>query len=104
MYVRLTQIFFMPEHRDDIRRTYYNELAPVVRAQKGNMGAWLLESNDNDGECISLTEWTTQKDAQAYEVSGVYTDLVNRLKHMYTSKPVLKSYNVKDSKVPTAIM
>jgi quinol monooxygenase YgiN len=104
MYVRLTQITFKSEHKDVLRKTYYDEIAPVVRAQKGNIGAWLLESHENDGECISLTEWTTQKDAENYQATGVYTELVNKLKHMYTAKPVLKSYTVEDSTVPSAVI
>ena len=104
MYVRLTQIFFIPERRNDIRKVYYDEIVPIVRNQKGNMGAWLLESHDNAGECISLTEWTSQKEAEEYEASGVYVTLVNMLKPMYTSKPVLKSYHVEGSEVPAAII
>ncbi|MCW3119718.1 MAG: antibiotic biosynthesis monooxygenase [Chitinophagaceae bacterium] len=104
MYVRLTQIFSMPEHRNDIRKIYYEDIVPVVRSQQGNRGAWLLESNENAGECISLTEWTSQKDAVEYEASGVYVNLVNMLKHLYTSKPVLKSYKVEGSKVSAAII
>lgn len=103
MFVRLTYIDFSPEHSDTIKRMFNDEIIPVVKAQKGNIGIWFLEPTDSADEYISLTEWETRADADAYESSGVYRELVDKLKGMYKSKPVLKTYNVSDTKVTTAL-
>jgi heme-degrading monooxygenase HmoA len=72
---------------------------PVVKSQKGNIGIWLLEPTNESDDYISLTEWTSKADADAYESSGTYRTLVDKIKDMYVSKPVLKTYNVAETKI-----
>jgi heme-degrading monooxygenase HmoA len=79
-----------------VKRIYREEVAPVVRSQKGNVGCWLLEPTDTNDEYVSLTEWTSSSDADAYENSGTYRTLVDKLKEYYAASPVLKTYNVSD--------
>jgi hypothetical protein len=42
-------------------------------------------------------------DADVYESSGTYRKLVDSLKGIYRSKPTLKTYNIKESKVTAAM-
>jgi heme-degrading monooxygenase HmoA len=104
MFARLTYIDILPEHHDELRRIFNEEVLPVVRKQKGNIGIWLLEPSDLlSTEYISLTEWISAEDAESYDSSGTYRVLVDKLKSMYKSKPVLKTYNVAESKLVTTL-
>jgi heme-degrading monooxygenase HmoA len=98
MFVRLTFLDFLPDKIENARRIFNEEIIGVVKAQKGNIGIWLLEPTDKNEGYISLTEWATEADAELYQFSGVYKKLVDKLKDMYKSKPVLKTYTV-ESKV-----
>ena len=104
MFARLTYIDILPEHHDELKRIFNEEVLPVVRKQKGNIGIWLMEPTDMlSTEYISLTEWISAEDAQSYDSSGTYKSLVDKLKSMYKSKPVLKTYNVAESKLVTTL-
>jgi heme-degrading monooxygenase HmoA len=102
MFARLTFIKTSPESSDDIKRIYNEEIVPVVRSQKGNIGCWLMEPTSENDDYISLTEWNSPADADAYETSGTYRKLVDKIKDYYTAKPVLKTYNVAESKLTFA--
>jgi heme-degrading monooxygenase HmoA len=103
MFARLTFISIQPERMEELKRIYNEEILPVVKSQKGNVGIWLLEPTNSADEYISLTEWTSEEEANAYEASGTYRTLVDKIKDMYTAKPVLKTYNVAETKVAVAM-
>ncbi len=89
MFARLTFIKTSPESNDHVKRIYNEEIAPAVRSQKGNIGCRLFEPTNTDDDFISLTEWTLSTDADAYEASGTYRMLVDKVKDYYTAKPVV---------------
>lgn len=99
MIARLTSFGVHPKDADELKRIYNEEVVPVIKKQKGNMGAWLLEPMDEKDDYISLTEWISQTDADAYESSGTYTELVNKVRNRFKSGPVLRTYTAVDSKI-----
>jgi len=99
MFARLTSISVPSSKMEELRRIFNEEIVPVVKAQRGNLGIWLLEPTNENDDYISLTEWLSAADADAYEASGIYRQLVDKIKDMYNRKPVLKTYNIADTKV-----
>jgi heme-degrading monooxygenase HmoA len=99
MFARLTFIKTAPENSDKLKKIYNEEVVPVVRSQKGNIGCWLLDPTNPEDDYVSLTEWVSSADANAYEASGTYKALVDKMKDYYISKPELKTYNVAETKV-----
>ena len=99
MFARLTFIGVQSESIEELKKIYNEEVAPVVRSQQGNVGAWLLEPTNSADDFISLTEWISETEANAYESSGTYQELVDKLKDKYKSKPSLKTYNIAETKV-----
>lgn len=93
MFVRLTFIDIAPENAKKAIEIFRNEVVPKVIEQKGNVEVMLLEPTDPGEQFISITKWETQADADAYEASGLYRTLVDKVKSYFTSKPVLKTYN-----------
>jgi len=96
MLARLTHLKFLPEHSDQIRKIYNEEVIPVVKSQKGNNDVMLLEPVDKSDDYISLTMWNSKADADAYEASGTYNKLVDKVRSMLTKEPVLKTYNYEE--------
>lgn len=103
MFARLTFIEILPDHEDELRRIFNEEVIPVVKKQKGNIGIWLLEPTDNSNEYISLTEWISVTDAESYDSSGTYKNLVDKIKAMYKSKPILRTFNIAESRLVTSL-
>ena len=92
MYVRFTYLKFLPGKIDQAKKLYNDELAPVVRKQKGNIDCRILEPVDANDDYISMTLWDNQQDADAYHSSGVYKQLVDRVRDALAGPPVLKVY------------
>lgn len=101
MFVRMTSIKFTPETTKEAKRIFMQEVVPVVRKQKGNVTIRLLEPTEPSDEFISLTEWETKADADAYESSGKYKELVGLLKGYFTQAPILKTFRVEEALVTT---
>ena len=92
MYARFTHIKFLPEHEDRVRKLFREEIVPEIRKQKGLIDIKLLLPVDKADDYISVSEWEKKEDADAYAASGTYQKLVDKLKEVYTKKPVLKTY------------
>ncbi len=103
MFARLTFIDVLPSHRNELKKIFNEEVVPVVKKQKGNIGIWLLEPTDTTEEYISLTEWISREDADSYDSSGTYKQLVDRIKALYRIKPILKTYNIAETKLVAAL-
>jgi len=96
MWVRQIIVNIDSEKLDDFRKIYNEQIMPTVKAQKGNVDIFLMESQDNEGEVISLTSWEYKEDGDAYEANGTYVKMFNRVKHTFSGTPTLWSYDVKN--------
>jgi heme-degrading monooxygenase HmoA len=103
MLARLTFLKAQNADVEEFKRMYREEIVPVIRNQKGNLGAWLLEPVNEQDEFISLTEWITAADAEAYDSSGTYKELVAKVKDKFQGEAVLKVYNIADTKILTNV-
>lgn len=101
MIARLTSFSVPSRNAEEIKKIYAEECLPVIREQKGNLGAWLLEPANPADDFISLTEWITMSDAQTYENSGTYKLLVDKLIGKIDGKPLLRTYSIAEMKITT---
>lgn len=99
MIVRLTFCKFIPERIAEARKIYNDEIASVVKKQKGNIGCRLLEPASKTDDYISVTEWKTKADADNYHTGGVYKKLVSKLDGLFVKQPELKTYTVEEARV-----
>jgi heme-degrading monooxygenase HmoA len=93
MFVRLTYLSFLPGKVEAAKKIYYDELVPIVKQQKGNLDCTMLEPVDKTDDYISMTIWDNKEDADAYQTSGTYKQLVERVQQFYSKNPVLKVYS-----------
>ena len=100
MIVRLTYISFLPEKAEEAKKIYNNEIVGVVKHQKGNLDCRLLEPVNKADDFISMTVWESEDDANAYHSSGVYKQLVDRIKNSFVKDPVLKVYSAENVMEP----
>jgi quinol monooxygenase YgiN len=102
MIVRLTFCKFQPDRIAEAKKIYNELVIPTVKKQKGNVGVQLLEPADKADDYISITEWKTQADADAYHTSGVYKNLVEKLKDFFVKQPELKVYTAQEVLEPSS--
>jgi heme-degrading monooxygenase HmoA len=93
MVVRLTRFSLSPEKAAEAKRIYQQEVVPEIKKQKGNTNVMLLEPTDGSNEYISVTVWEDKSDAEAYESSGKYKQMVDKIKGLITDQPILRTYN-----------
>lgn len=96
MFVRLTFCKLIPEKVNEARRVYTEEIMPTVRKQKGLINIRFFEPVNKTDEYISITEWTTETDAEMYVNTGLYKRLVNKLERFFLKNPELKMYTVEE--------
>ena len=95
MFVRMTFTQSDPASAEAVRALYYrDEVWGVLERQKGHRFHYLLESVDVAGEGVSVTAWDSREDAEAYERSGAYEELVAKFRNFYTAPARLASYEV----------
>ena len=100
MYVRCTFFKIVPEKLEEVKQLYTNEVMPVVKQQAGNLDIRLLEPVDKSDDLISVSEWKTSADAEAYDRSGLYQQLVHKFEGLFTQTPVLKTYHATSVTAP----
>jgi heme-degrading monooxygenase HmoA len=93
MFVRLTHIHLLPEGVEEVKKIFFEEIAPIVRQQPGCRDIMLLEPVDKQDAYLSCTMWQTKADADAYEARGLYNEMLNKAKDKFTKPPLLKAYN-----------
>jgi heme-degrading monooxygenase HmoA len=95
VFVRMTFTQSDPASAEAVRALYYrDEVWGVLDRQKGHRFHYLLESVDVPGEGVSVTAWDSREDAEAYEMSGAYEELVAMFTEFYTGPARLRSYEV----------
>jgi len=83
MYVRLTSVKVEQEKTEDFKRIYDGEILPQLRTVAGCRYAFLVESPE-EGEVISVTIWDSKEHADAYEQSGMFDRLVEKVRHTFS--------------------
>jgi heme-degrading monooxygenase HmoA len=97
MFVRMTFTQSDPASAEAARALYNSdEVSGVLDRQRGHRFHYLLESVDAPGEGVSVTAWDSREDAEAYERSGAYEELVAKFGQFHTEPARLRSYEVRE--------
>jgi heme-degrading monooxygenase HmoA len=124
MYMRLLQIKIKPEKLPALRQFYETTVIPALQKLRGCRHASLIHSTHREDECISLTLWDSQENAEAYARSGLFQQLLQATQPFFADssewkiqlseelkleylpvpeEPVMKSYNVDSTAVAKAL-
>lgn len=84
MFLRLVSVNLKPNMKDEYHRLYVNEIIPALLETQGCLHAYLIMPSRGDNQSISVTIWDSKEDAAAYEKSGQFAALVDKVKHTFT--------------------
>ena len=94
MFVRLVFGKVQTNKMEEIRGWYQTEDVPAMKNQKGLRMLLFLESVDSPDEAVSLSIWDSKEDAEAWEKSGPYKELVKKAMLLLAEESKSKSYAV----------
>lgn len=81
MYVRIVSVQLQEGKMEEFREVYEHEILPVLREVRGCHYVFLTEGSSDRNEVISITVWDSKQDADAYESSGLFNELTERIQH-----------------------
>jgi quinol monooxygenase YgiN len=80
MYMRFVRMNALADKMDTLINFYDKAIVPVLKNTKGCRFACLIRNAQREGECISLTLWDSLADAEAYEHSGRFKQLYEKVR------------------------
>lgn len=84
MYLRIVSAKVQPRKMDELREIYSKEIIPVLRATRGCRYAYLTQGMEETNEAISVTIWSTREYANAYDQSGGFAELLDKVRHTFS--------------------
>lgn len=81
MFVRIVSLKVREDKLEEFKNLYSNTIIPTLKSVGGCRYAFLTESVSEINEFISVTIWERKEDADEYEASGKFKELVNKIKH-----------------------
>lgn len=81
MYLRIVSLKVKPGKTEELRRIFADEVIPALRSVRGCRYANLTESIEEKDGAVSLTVWDSKQDSDAYEASGRFDQMTDRIKH-----------------------
>jgi heme-degrading monooxygenase HmoA len=92
-YVRILTAKVPIDKMAEFTRLYEQTVLPALKPISGFLGDYLL-ADPTTGEGYSLTFWASEKDAIAFEKSGLYTQLLEKFRSFFITQPILKTFQV----------
>ncbi|HTP12385.1 MAG TPA: antibiotic biosynthesis monooxygenase [Bacteroidota bacterium] len=84
MFLRIVVVHLKPGMLQEYRTLYEENIVPALVATHGCAHACLLAPAGDGDEAISVTVWRSRVDADAYERSGAFRDLLRKVSHTLT--------------------
>lgn len=95
--LRLVTVKIHPGKIEEFTRLYSEKIIPVLKNVKGCLYAFLIKGLEERSEAISITFWDRKADMENYERSGLFDELNNKVKHLYTDLYRWKMAHEKDT-------
>lgn len=84
MYVRIVSSKIQKDKVSEFKKIYSEEIIPALMATQGCCYAYLIESLKEEDEFVSLTIWERKEDAEKYEKSGRFGEMIDKVKHTFS--------------------
>lgn len=84
LYVRIVSLSVQDGKEDEFRQIYTDEIIPALLSTKGCRYAYLTQSVQDPNGFISVTIWDSKSDADLYESSGKFNELVDKVAHTFS--------------------
>jgi len=84
MFMRLFQVKLNPVYIEQFKDFYETSVFPQLQKMPGCIFAGLIKSGPDNNEYISLTFWESLKNAEDFENSEVFKELITKEKHFFS--------------------
>ncbi len=84
LYVRIVSVSIQDGKENEFRQIYTDEIIPALLSTKGCRYAYLTQSVQETSGFISVTIWDSKSDADLYESSGKFNELVDKVAHTFS--------------------
>jgi quinol monooxygenase YgiN len=90
MYLRIVSMKLNPEKKHEFVEIYHREIIPELRQVEGCLDAYLAEGVRGDNEVLSITIWSGLVHAKAYEATGEFDRLKQKVQHTFSNLALWK--------------
>lgn len=90
MYLRIVSMKVNPEKKHEFVEIYHREIIPGLRQVEGCLDAYLAEGVRGDNELLSITIWNGLEHAKAYEATGEFDRLKQKVQHTFSNLALWK--------------
>ena len=80
MFMRMVQVRVKKGELNKLQTLYAERVIPALEKMQGCRYAGMMQSAHHPEECVSLTLWDSQADADAYQRSGVFSSLIDEMR------------------------
>ncbi len=84
LFVRIVSVKIHVSKIEEFKDLYSSIIIPELESINGCRNVYLIESVNEENEFISLTIWDNKKNADEYEASGKFAELINKVKHTFS--------------------
>jgi quinol monooxygenase YgiN len=84
LFVRIVSAKIQEGKVNEFKELYSKEIMPVLQASEGCLYAFLNKNLKEMDEFLSVSIWKSKADADAYENSGKFEELTNKVKHTFS--------------------
>lgn len=85
MYVRIVSHNLQKGKLEEFKKLYIKEIIPVLQRTQGCLYAYLMENLQFGEKIISVTIWENHQAAEDYEKTGQFNNLIDKVKHTFSS-------------------
>lgn len=85
LIMRIVAMKIKPEKKQEFVEIYHREIIPGVRRVKGCLDAYLAEGVRGGNELLSVTVWSDLQLAKAYEATGEFDRLKEKVEHTFSN-------------------
>ncbi len=84
LYVRIVSLSIQEGKEDEFKKIFTGVVIPELLSTTGCRYAFLTRSTQDSNAFISVTIWSGKDDAELYERSGKFKELVNKVSHTFS--------------------
>ena len=93
-FLRIVSLYIKPGKREEYKQLYERDIIPALLATHGCQFSCLSTPTGDSNEAISVTLWNSRGDAEEYERSGTFDQLLQTIKHTLSDLSQLRMQSV----------
>ena len=94
MFAQLTTVYCLPEKLDELAGLYEERIIPIIQAQMGYRGMYLLLDR-GAGKIIAISLWDSKEDAVTCEHSDGHQEHLTQFASYLAATPDSEGYEVR---------